>query len=52
MANELKPPRMYPATEGQAKAVLAILGLLFVILIGWLVIYGPGLRAVHGAISD
>jgi len=52
MPDGLKQPWMFPATEGQAKAAMAVLGLVVASVIGWLVIYGPGFRAVHAAVSE
>ena len=52
MPNEFKQPWMFPATEGQAKAFMAVLGLGAATVIGWLAIYGPGLRAMHATISE
>ena len=52
MANELKQPWMFPATEGQAKAAMAGLGLVVAAVIIWLVVYGPGFRAVRAAVTE
>ena len=44
MATQLKPPRMFPATEGQAKVMLALLALVLIAAFAYAVLYGFGLR--------
>jgi hypothetical protein len=43
---ELSPPRMFPRTEGQAKAMLAVIAVVIAAALTYLLVYGFSLRTL------
>ena len=46
MPQDLKPPRMFPRTEGQAKATLVMLLFVIVVVLSYLLVRGVNLGRV------